>query len=216
MSMKGLNIPFTVANGMHKIIARRISEKHDLETHMCDVMLDLETMGNGPNAAIVAIGAVAFNPSTNSIDDKFYTPVDLESSVKAGGVMDPSTVLWWMQQSDAARSLFSKQGIPLETAIKDFSCWLGKIALRDDIRMWGNGSDFDNVILSSAYRSLGIPLPWNFWSNRCYRSIKSLHPEIKMQRTGTHHNALNDAESQALHLMAILNAPEVEKTPCHQ
>ena len=26
-----------------------------------DIMLDLETMGTGPNAAIVAIGAVAFD-----------------------------------------------------------------------------------------------------------------------------------------------------------
>lgn len=178
---------------------------------MCEVMLDLETMGNGPNAAIVAIGAVAFDPSKNKIGDTFYTPVDLASSVKSGGVMDPSTVQWWMKQSDEARDLFNQRMVTIETALAQFSDWLKELAPRDEIHVWGNGSDFDNVILTSAYRATEIPLPWNFWNNRCYRSIKSLHPEIQMSRQGTHHNALYDAESQARHLMAILNAPEPVK-----
>ncbi len=32
-----------------------------------DIMLDLETMGTGPNAAIVAIGAVAFDLQAGTI-----------------------------------------------------------------------------------------------------------------------------------------------------
>ena len=39
---------------------------------MKGVMLDLETMGNGSNAAITAIGAVEFDTETNLIGDKFY------------------------------------------------------------------------------------------------------------------------------------------------
>jgi exodeoxyribonuclease VIII len=113
-----------------------------------------------------------------------------------------------MRQSDEARDLFNQRCVTIGTALMQFSDWLKDLAPKDEIHMWGNGSDFDNVILTSAYRSTGIPLPWNFWSNRCYRSMKSLHPEIEMMRTGTHHNALDDAESQAMHLMAILNAPE--------
>jgi inhibitor of KinA sporulation pathway (predicted exonuclease) len=33
-----------------------------------------------------------------------------------------------------------------------------------------------------------------------------LRPSIKLERVGTHHNALDDAKSQALHLMKILEA----------
>ena len=69
-----------------------------------EVMLDLETMGNGPDAAIVAIGAVAFDIETATISPRgFYVRVDLESAIGSGGVMDPSTVIWWLQQSDEAR-----------------------------------------------------------------------------------------------------------------
>jgi len=46
--------------------------------------------------------------------------------------------------------------------------------------------------------------PWYFWNDRCYRTMKSLYPQIPMERDGVHHNALDDAISQARHLMAIL------------
>ena len=41
-----------------------------------DIMLDLETMGTGPNAAIVAIGAVAFDLQAGTIGDHWYRWVD--------------------------------------------------------------------------------------------------------------------------------------------
>ncbi len=46
--------------------------------------------------------------------------------------------------------------------------------------------------------------PWNFWNNRCYRTLKNLHPKIELVRTGVHHHALADAKTQALHLLEIL------------
>ena len=36
--------------------------------------------------------------------------------------------------------------------------------------------------------------------------MKSQAPHVKMPRTGTHHNAIDDAKSQALHLMEISSA----------
>ena len=68
---------------------------------MTHIMLDLETMGNSSNAAITAIGAVKFDIA-NGITDSFYLKVDLESAVALGGKMDPSTVIWWLGQNDAA------------------------------------------------------------------------------------------------------------------
>ncbi|MFM9673750.1 3'-5' exonuclease, partial [Streptomyces galilaeus] len=70
---------------------------------MNHVMLDLETMGQGNNAAIVAIGAVFFEPTTGEIGDTFYRKIDLESAAQYGEI-DPNTVLWWLKQSDAARA----------------------------------------------------------------------------------------------------------------
>ena len=171
---------------------------------MTDVMIDLETMGNGPTAAIIALGAVEFDPQEYSLGGSFYTTIDLQSSVACGGVMDASTVMWWMKQSDAARGAFSREGVTLNRALLQFSEWLGKRG--KDVRVWGNGAAFDNVILASAYRSIGVAAPWEFWNDRCYRTVKNLRTDIRMERTGTHHNALADAESQARHLLAILKA----------
>jgi len=50
---------------------------------MLDVMLDLETMGNGSSAAIIAIGAVEFDMVEGTLGNEFYSVVDLDSSVQA-------------------------------------------------------------------------------------------------------------------------------------
>jgi exodeoxyribonuclease VIII len=180
---------------------------------MQDVMLDLETMGNGPNAAIIAIGAVEFDIRAQKIGERFYSVVDLATAVEAGGVMDVSTVLWWMQQSDQARAAFARGGDRVAEALKQFTIWMANRALRDDVRVWGNGAAFDNVILASAYRRNGTPQPWRFWNNRCYRTLKAQYPAVKMSRAGAHHNAVDDAESQARHLLAMMHANAMCRRP---
>lgn len=178
-----------------------------MSAFMEHIMLDLETMGNGPDAAIVAIGAVAFDLTTGKLGDEFLAQVSLESAVANGGVMDPSTVLWWLRQSDAARAAFTTPSIALPMALDLFTFWIQDKAPQDKVKVWGNGSEFDNVILAGAYRRAQKPLPWQFWNNRCYRTIKGLHPTRKLTRTGIHHNALDDARSQALHLCELMRSP---------
>ena len=179
---------------------------------MHEVMLDLETMGNGPESAIVAIGAVEFDTQTRALGRQFYAVVDLDSAVKSGGKMDASTVLWWLKQSDDARKLFAEKGKAFNEALTDFATWLNQCGAVDDLKIWGNGAGFDNVILSSAYRRAGIQLPWQYRNDRCYRTLKGLYKEIKMgPRCGVHHNALDDSISQALHLLEIFKEIGVQK-----
>jgi exodeoxyribonuclease VIII len=119
-------------------------------------------------------------------------------------------VQWWLQQSTEARALFEKYAPSqsIDNALYEFSTWAANVSGADPkkVNVWGNGADFDNVILSSAYKRAGIIQPWGAFNNRCYRTIKSLYPEIKMERKGTHHNACDDAISQAEHLCRILGA----------
>jgi exodeoxyribonuclease VIII len=178
---------------------------------MFEIMLDLETMGTGPNAAIVAIGAAAFCPHERRVlGESFYMPVALASAVQGGGVMDVGTVQWWLQQGPEARALFGKEAeaMHINEALINFSIWAANVAGTDPkkVKVWGNGADFDNVILSSAYKRAGMIQPWGTFSNRCYRTIKSLYPEVTMERSGTHHHARDDAISQAEHLCRILGA----------
>ncbi|MES3575777.1 3'-5' exonuclease [Enterobacter cloacae] len=55
---------------------------------MNDLMIDLESMGKKPNAPIVSIGAVFFNPHTGELGQEFYTAVSLESAMDQGAVPD--------------------------------------------------------------------------------------------------------------------------------
>lgn len=172
---------------------------------MKDIMLDLETMGNGSSAAICAIGAVEFDLETGEIGREFYTIVDLESSAKAGGIIDASTVLWWMKQSDAARAELQRNGNKIELALVMFSEWLDVCGVEPkELCIWGNGAAFDNVILRSAYEKTGIKTPWEFWGDRCYRTAKNLLPNVEMVRTGLHHCAVDDARYQARHLIELV------------
>lgn len=173
-----------------------------------DVMIDLETMGVGPTAAIISIGAVIFDLNTRLLGGEFYVAVDLASSVAAGGVMDVATVLWWMQQSDEARAVLADGGKDIVGALRDLSAWIGFNLLAvppgDPCIIWCCGASFDHVILGSAYRACHLKQPWEFRYERDYRTVKALHRHVPMQRSGTHHNALDDAVNQAQHLIDML------------
>jgi hypothetical protein len=169
---------------------------------MKNVMVDLETLGNGSNSVIISIGAVTFDHT--GIGDTFYANIDPQSCADAGLKMDVSTVMWWMQQTEQSRAVFKKVNSPLEVVLGEFSAWFPAGAT-----LWGNGSTFDNVILSNAYRAIGVKQPWDFWNDRCYRTLKSLYPHVKLERSGVAHNALDDAKSQAMHAVRIINATKV-------
>ena len=177
---------------------------------MKHIMLDLETMGNESNAAIVAIGACEFllpgrvREHWEAKPGEFYQKVDLESSVKAGMQIDTSTVLWWMRQSDDARkSTFEGATIPLGDALRQFSIWVTALG---DCAVWGNGATFDNVIIRSAFKAVGLPVPWSFRNDKCYRTVVNLLPESRrpvFERSGVAHNALDDAITQVLYLQKV-------------
>lgn len=168
-----------------------------MSTH---VMVDLETMGNSNNAAIISIGACKFDPLGSRIGEKFHLVVDMASCVAAGLTLDASTVTWWMQQSEQARKVFATdRKYDLLMALVEFNKWFGK----ESMPLWGNGATFDNVILRSAYRAVKMDPPWQYWDDRCYRTMKNMAPSVKMEKLGVAHNALDDAVNQAVHLQAI-------------
>jgi hypothetical protein len=172
-----------------------------------NVMLDLETWSTSPNAVITSIGAVKFNlnpdNSGGEIIDEFYYRIDPQSCVNVGLEMSVDTILWWMKKSEEARSEFQKSNFPIQDVLSLFTDWLYDDPKNIDV--WGNGTDFDNIILENAYRVCGKKLPWNHFNNRCYRTLKNIHSSVPpMAVSGIKHNALDDAKSQANHLINIL------------
>lgn len=168
-------------------------------------VLDLETMGKGPRAAIVAIGCVRIEQGT--ITDKLYRRVCLESSLQAGLVMDASTVNWWLKQDAAARAEVdgSQASVLLPVGLSA----LENFITEDKALVWGNGSSFDNVIVRSALDACGMGNLWHFWNDRDLRTLLALYPEAKMLPfEGTKHHAEQDALHEAKQLLMALNLHE--------
>jgi len=170
-------------------------------------MIDLETWGTGPNALITSIGAARFDPNGSGIIDSLELPINPVDAQRYGFDIDADTVLWWMQPDrDAARGQFQRAGLDLGSALDGFAMWFNEAPGP----VWGNGAAFDNVLLRNAYQKAGLECPWPFWNDRCYRTMKSLTSAPPMgERTGTHHEAVDDAVSQALHLQQIVKQLEI-------
>ena len=167
------------------------------------IMLDLETLGTTPGSVIVAIGAVKFG--RGQLHDEFYRRVDIDSCLAAGLTVDGSTIRWWLSQGDSARQEIVKAAMNLPMVLNDFSAWIGD----PKAEIWGNGAAFDNALLAAAYAAAKLPLPWRYSKDRCYRTLCALYPDQRLERQGTHHNALDDASSQAIHLMHLSTLPLV-------
>jgi DNA polymerase III epsilon subunit-like protein len=189
------------------------------------VMVDLETFGTDPNAMIVAIGAVKFDPNDVKLDDRFYTVVDPASCEQYGLKADMATIKWWMnnKRDEARRRILTDDAIDLFYALDGFAKWFGP----ESLPVWGNGATFDNVILASAFKHVGMDRPWSYRHDMCFRTIRALAP-IKLNTLSdrvlaTHadgrswhyidistkflkHDALSDAMVQAFGLQVSLDA----------
>ncbi|WP_164491456.1 3'-5' exonuclease [Vibrio mediterranei] len=179
-----------------------------MSTH---VMLDLETMGNTSNAAIVSIGAVVFSPVTGALGADFEVVVNLYSSAYYSDI-DASTVTWWLTQSEEARSIFLRDTpkSSLKDALLELNQWFADLGDSRDIQVWGNGSGFDNVILANAFKAARIKPHFSHWNDRDVRtivemgrSILGIDPKTTFTRQGVHHSALDDAKFQAKYVSAI-------------
>lgn len=179
---------------------------------MKNVMVDLETLGQTPGCSILSIGAVAFDEKTKMLGQEFYKVVSNDSCEAAGLTIDSATLDWWDRQSEEARRVLEQSNDPelclsLKYALEEFNIYLSQFNTKS-LYVWGNGASFDNAILICAYRAVGVEPVWKYWNDRCYRTLKALAPEVKLNRKGTFHNALDDAKTQAEHAIEIFTCLE--------
>jgi len=197
----------------------RVGLGMNIDDRQNHIMVDLETLGTGPNAAVVAIGAVRVFAGSYPVHAReFYRRVDWQSSVDAGGQMEVETVRWWMRQGAAAvGEVCADDGVPLYQALHALTWFMrgqpGVAPDLGDVVLWGNGAAFDNVILAASYRSCDERPPWKFWNDRCYRTLKNLFPDVPYQKPTLAHHALHDARAQAAHLVAIKERMEGDPAP---
>lgn len=163
------------------------------------LMLDLETLGDKSFSIIVSIGAVIFNIETGEILDMYYTPVDIDSSLKFGFRPTGGTIKWWMNQNDVARKKITQPGIQINEMVLQFDEFFRKNEVK---YIWGNSAKFDIGLMCDVYDRLGLNVPWQFRNEMCYRTLTNLYPNIKKELSYIpSHDPIEDCQNQ----ITILN-----------
>lgn len=176
-----------------------------------DLMLDLETLGTRPDAAIIQIGAVFFEPRHGGkiLNDKgFNKHVIYQDGI---GSVDHGTLGFWLTEKSAAQmgeNLENKADF-LQNVLQAFVKF-PKEALGIDWDgigdVWASPDHFDLPILKSAFVKTGGDVPWNRRNTMDARTLFKLvggRPEIDW--TGmTYHDAFDDAVGQAMQVQKAL------------
>lgn len=171
---------------------------------MPNVMLDLETLDNTPSSVVLSLGAVCDADPSNT----FHMHLELEPQTDVGCTISTSTVMWWLGQNETARAdQANATRVHPQDALHAFADWLGQFedTKQNPLLMWGNGASFDVPIVRHEAMKFGVQMPWKFWNERCYRTLKNLFPNIKAP-SKNQHTALGDALNQLLHLQYLLDA----------
>lgn len=153
-------------------------------------MIDIETVGTGPEACILTIAAQAFDPFTRGYyNQQYYARVDIESQPDRN--IEQGTIDWWATQPPPAKEeAFNPDGrIPLQQALEE----LGRLVWHSK-RIWANGPTFDMNILEHAYKSYNMALPWKYYVVRDARTVYGLVPSLNKYPAS--HHALEDCRRQ--------------------
>lgn len=144
-------------------------------------MFDLETLATEPNAVILSIGAVEFDLETGKTGREFFWKIDIRDSVKNGFIIDPDTLLWWLDQDiEVFKQSIKPDGgtQTLEEVIKDMIN-VFKYTLDPDIQVWGNSNRFDLGIIIPYIKLFSDKPIWKYSKERDVRTLVSLNPDIK-------------------------------------
>ncbi|EEU2711200.1 TPA: exonuclease [Escherichia coli] len=118
--------PLIAVNGHHVITSTSRVWYH--------LMIDLETMGKNPDAPIISIGAIFFDPQTGDMGPEFSKTIDLDT---AGGVIDRDTIKRWLKQSREAQSALLTDEIPLDDALLQLREFIDENSGEFFVQVWG-------------------------------------------------------------------------------
>ncbi|MCN8310393.1 3'-5' exoribonuclease, partial [Escherichia coli] len=126
------------ANPLIKVNGHRKSTSTSRLWH--HLMIDLETMGKNPDAPIISIDAIFFDPQTGDMGPEFSKTIDLET---AGGVIDRDVIKRWLKQSREAQSAIMTDEIPLDDALLQLREFIDENSGEFFVQVWGNGANFE-------------------------------------------------------------------------
>ena len=168
-----------------------------------NLMLDLETTGTESGCCILSVALVPFAYDSSLHLDSFYETISHRSSKNFGFFDQADTLTWWDKQKKEIQEEAFSGTRSADAVLESVSHYMRGFGEPKEINVWGNGKDFDNVILTRYFKQLVMKLPWHYGNNWCYRDFTKLYPMVPKLANSSAHNALADAQAQASHLELI-------------
>lgn len=181
------------------------------ESMRTGIMLDIETLGVHPGAAVLQIGAIHFE---NGIETaSFIQEISLDDCLQKGLLIEADTLRWWNRQDPVVRT---------QVFTGDGALYFTLLALNEFVEnhggatpIWCNGAGFDFPILRAAYYKLGLPPAWHYTQERDLRTLKALFP-VGQLLDAPKHLAIEDCRRQLKYLNLVWEEhfqPRSQPTP---
>jgi len=146
-----------------------------------DIMVDIETLGTDNNAVITQVAAVCFDITTGVVSEKFNTCLDIETYPEFH--VDAGTLKWWLKTNPQLLADIILRGEDQAhktlREFRDFILAAVKVGGRE-VYLWGNGSVFDNTILTTNFKLMKITWPLRYDADRDMRTIL----DMALMKTG--------------------------------
>lgn len=172
--------------------------------------IDLETLDVIPSATVLSLGAVKFDPfSEAEPHSELYLKIQIDDQDRLNRTTSDSTIAWWSRQDPAImeEAFDQTDAVTVEEALQQVNKWCVGVD-----EFWGQGYGFDFTMLEDMYRSIGKPIPWQFWQVMDSRTITKRMPRDPRKDMQTDlHNALADAYYQAKSIQKIFHHFGFEK-----
>jgi hypothetical protein len=160
-------------------------------------MIDIETLGTKPNAVILSVGVIKFDPFTsNKPFNGKHWKIDVDAQTEIDREVNEDTLAWWSKQDpEIQEEAFGETGRTNVTSfMKELNAWLTGC---DSI--WCQGPQFDMVILEDFFDSFNYHKNWFYWQVSDCRTLFKMMPQDPRKGLQQNlHNALEDSRWQAI------------------
>ena len=170
---------------------------------MNHLAIDVETLSLEPNAHILSIGAVFFDPATGAMGDSFYVEIDPQYD-QPNAHVSASTAAWWVTQPVG---VFPCRGeVMIGDALRVLIAFIDRsVGANERLRIYQQG-DRDAMWLTNAAREQRLVMPWSYRDVFCARTLWK-HSVVRadfVEYVGVAHNALDDARFVATRMLEVV------------
>lgn len=156
-------------------------------------MVDIETLGRGPDAPVLSVGVVAFQPGVG-IQDEWLWVLDTKDQTQRR--IDFDTTLWWLRQKPEAQ----QHWVNPEKRYSTIDCLQAMrpifSAFGSEVMFWAYSPSFDQIALEGLYNEFKLSIPWKYNQWNDVRTIRNFTKDQSRPEGYYGHNPLIDCKVQ--------------------